>query len=157
MNTRQQLAEELGRRIPGCMVGTKFGHGSLHVGDRIFAFTRPDESAVLKLPEARIAELIANGGEMHLLQMGPRTLREWVVVPNIAATENMKLLREAMAYVTSLPPEKRTRAKSKSVKKVAKKSAAKTLAAKKVAAKKTGAKKAVKARARTAKKKSKKR
>jgi len=142
MNARQQLAEELGRRIPGCVVGTKFGHGSLHVGDRIFAFARPDESAVLKLPEARIAELIASGGEMHLLQMGPRTMREWLVVPNAGATENMKLLREAMAYVASLPPEKRKRAKKKLVKKAgARQSAEKKAAAKKVAAKKTGAKK----------------
>jgi len=121
MNARQQLAEELGRRMPGCVVGTKFGHGSLHVGDRIFAFARPDESAVLKLPEARIAELIASGGEMHLLQMGPRTMREWLVVPNAAATENMKLLREAMAYVASLPLEKRKRAKKSAMRKTAKK------------------------------------
>jgi len=142
MNARQQLAEELGRRIPGCVVGTKFGHGSLHVGDRIFAFARPDESAVLKLPEARIAELIASDGEMHLLQMGPRTMREWLVVPNAAVTENLKLLREAMAYVASLPAEKRKRAKKKLVKKAgARQSAEKKAAAKKVATKKTGAKK----------------
>lgn len=141
MNARQQLAEELGRRIPGCVVGTKFGHGSLHVGDRIFAFARPDESAVLKLPEARIAELIASGGEMHLLQMGPRTMREWLVVPNAAATENMKLLREAMAYVASLPLEKRKRAKKKLVKKAAKKSAMRKTAKKVAGVSAPGAKK----------------
>lgn len=126
MNARQRLAEELGSRIPGCAVGTKFGHGSLHVGDRIFAFARPDESAALKLPEARIAELIASGGEMHLLQMGERTMREWMVIPNIAEPENLKLLREAMAYVASLPPEKK-RVKKKAAKKAAKKSAAKKI------------------------------
>jgi hypothetical protein len=148
MNARQQLAEELGRRIPGCVVGTKFGHGSLHVGNRIFAFARPDESAVLKLPEARVADLIASGGEMHLLQMGPRTMREWLVVPNIAATENIELLREAMAYVASLPPEKkRQQAKKKGVKK----------ALKKPAVKKAAIKTALKAPSRTAKKKSTKR
>jgi hypothetical protein len=141
MNARQQLAEELGRRMPGCVVGTKFGHGSLHVGDRIFAFARPDESAVLKLPEARIAELIASGGEMHLLQMGPRTMREWLVVPNAAATENMKLLREAMAYVASLPLEKRKRAKKKLVKKAAKKSAMRKTAKKVARVSAPGAKK----------------
>ncbi|HWG18547.1 MAG TPA: hypothetical protein VN678_11830 [Acidobacteriaceae bacterium] len=141
MKARQQLAEELGRRIPGCVVGTKFGHGSLHVGDRIFAFARPDESAVLKLPEARIAELIASGGEMHLLQMGPRTMREWLVVSNAAATENVKLLREAMAYVASLPLEKRKRAKKKLVKKAAKKSAMRKTAKKVARVSAPGAKK----------------
>jgi len=119
MNARQQLAEDLGSRIPGCAVGTKFGHGSLHVGDRIFAFARTDESAAVKLPEARIAELLKSGGEMHLLQMGQRTMREWLVVPNAIAPENLKLLREAMAYVASLPPEKK-HAKAKPAKRAAK-------------------------------------
>ena len=123
MNPRQQLAAELAAAIPGCIAGTKFGHGSLHVGDKIFSFARPDDSAALKLPETRIAELLAQGGEMHLLQMGTRTMREWLVVPNIAAPENITLLREAMAYVASLPPEKR-RAKKKPMK-TAKRSTAK--------------------------------
>lgn len=149
MNARQQLAEELGRRIPGCVVGTKFGHGSLHVSDRIFAFARPDESAVLKLLEARIAELIAGGGEMHLLRMGSRTMREWVVVPNAAATENLKLLREAMAYVASLPPEKK-RSKKRAARKVAKKSAVNKVAKKAGKTRARGAKK----KTQTAKKKS---
>jgi len=146
MNLRQQMAAELARRIPGCAAGTKFGHGSLHVGDRIFAFTRSDESAALKLPEGRIAELIASGGEMHLLQMGERTMREWVVVPNIAATENLKLLHEAMTYVASLPAEK----------KAAKKSTKKAVI-KKTATKRTTVKKTAKAAKPTAKKKPKKR
>jgi len=109
---------------PGCVVGTKFGHGSLHVGDKIFAFARTDESAAIKLPEVRIAELLEAGGEMHLLQMGQRTMREWLVVPNAAAPENLPLLREAMAYVASLPPEKK-RAKKKSAKRPGRKSVAK--------------------------------
>lgn len=151
MNVRQQMAEELARRIPGCVAGGKFGGGSLHVGNRIFAFTRLNEGAVLKLPESRIAELVAGGSEMHLLQMGPRTMREWVVVPNIAAPENLKLLREAMAYVASLPPETRQRAKKKSAKKAAKGSTAEKSALKKAA------KKVAKAPSRAARKKSKKR
>ncbi|HXE06883.1 MAG TPA: hypothetical protein VN612_03225 [Acidobacteriaceae bacterium] len=150
MNARQQLAEELGRRIPGCAVGTRFGHGSLHVGDKIFAFARTDESAAVKLPETRIAELLASGGEMRLLQMGQRTMREWLVVPNAAAPANLKLLREAMAYVSSLPPEKK-RAKKKSAKSTPGKSAAKK-AAKKSAPKRAAAKKAAKAVSRSAKK-----
>jgi hypothetical protein len=150
MNVRQQMAEELARRIPGCVAGAKFGHGSLHVGDKIFAFTRTDESAAVKLPEARIAELIASGGEMHLLQMGQRTMREWVVVPNIAATENLKLLKEAMAYVASLPKEKRGRGKKKPA---AKKALAKKSAVQKPTMKKAVAKKSAKAATRTAAKK----
>ncbi|QHS52029.1 hypothetical protein [Edaphobacter sp. 12200R-103] len=124
MKPRQQLAMDLGRKIPGCVTGVDFGHGCLMVDNRIFAFTRADDSAALKLPEARIAGLI-DEGEMHRLIMGRRTMREWVVVPNIMEPGNLPLLREAKAYVASLPQEKRRRSAKKSSKKEAKKVAAK--------------------------------
>ena len=116
MNLRQQLAADLGSRIPGCTVGLKFGHGSLEVDDKVFAFTRPDESAALKLPVARIAELLADG-EIRHLKMGERTMREWVIIPNIAAPHNLQLLKEAMAYVASLPKTERRKPAKKSSKK----------------------------------------
>jgi hypothetical protein len=138
MKPRQQLAVDLGRRIPGSIVGVDFGHGCLMVDNKIFAFTRADESAALKLPEARISELITDG-EMHNLTMGKRTMREWIVVPNIIAPGNLPLLLEAKAYVASLPQEKRRKPAKKSSKKAAKKSIAKTAkkATKKKATKKT--------------------
>jgi len=106
---RQQLAVDLGAKIPGSKVGVDFGHGCLMIDNRIFAFTRSDESAALKLPEARIAALIADDSEMQHLTMGKRTMREWIVVPNIVAPVNRDLLLEAKAYVASLPEEKRRR------------------------------------------------
>jgi hypothetical protein len=131
MNLRQQLAHDLAEKIPGAAASTKFGHGSLHMGDdRIFAFTRPDESAALKLPEARIIELTQADGEITPLTMGKRTMREWVVIPNIAAPENLKLLHEAKAYVASLPSKEKKSATSKTAKKAAKKTAARTPAKK---------------------------
>jgi hypothetical protein len=57
--------------------------------------------------------------------MGKRTMREWVVIPNIASPGNLNLLHEAKNYVASLPatertkPAKKTRAKA--VKRAAKK------------------------------------
>jgi hypothetical protein len=120
MKPRQQLAMDLGKKIPGCMTDVDSGHGCLMVDNRIFAFTRADDSAALKLPEARIAELILEG-EMYNLIMGKRTMREWVVVPNIMEPGNLPLLIEAKAYVASLPQEKRRRAAKKSSKKAARK------------------------------------
>jgi hypothetical protein len=120
MNLRQQLAQDLGSKISECTVGRKFGHGSLEVGDKVFAFTLADESAALKLPATRIAELIQSdrGGEIHHLAMGKRIMREWVVIPAIAAAENLNLLREAKEYVASLPSEEiRKMAKKKAAKK----------------------------------------
>jgi hypothetical protein len=119
MNLRQQLAADLGKRIPGSAVGVEFGHGCLMVDNKIFAFTRPDESAALKLPATRIAQLIVDG-EMQHLTMGKRTMREWIVVPNIIAPGNLPLLFEAKAYVATLPKEERRRVAKKSSKKAAK-------------------------------------
>ena len=124
MNLRQQLAADLATRISGSTAGLDRGHGCLMIDNRIFAFTRPDESAALKLPEARIAELIANGEIRHLI-MGKRTMREWVVIPNIAAPGNLSLLLEAKAYVASLPKEERRKPAKKSSKKAAKKTVTK--------------------------------
>jgi len=120
MNLRQQLAADLAGRISGSTVGIDFGHGCLMIDNKIFAFTRPDESAALKLPEARIAELVSDG-EIRHLTMGKRTMREWVVIPNIAVPGNLKLLREAMAYVATLPQRERRKPTKKSSKKAVKK------------------------------------
>ena len=126
MNLRQQIAADLAKRISGCTLGVDMGHGCLMIDNKIFAFTRADESGVLKLPEVRIAELV-NDGEIRHLVMGKRTMREWVVVPEIAATRNLPLLFEAKAYVASLPKQERRRPTKKPSKKAAKKTAAKAV------------------------------
>ena len=90
------------------------------IDNKIFAFTRSDESAALKLPEDRIAGLVSDG-EIRHLTMGKRTMREWVVIPNIAAPGNLKLLHEAMAFVASLPKDNRRKPAKRSSKKAAKK------------------------------------
>jgi hypothetical protein len=123
MTLRQQIATELAHRIPGATVGVDFGHGCLMTDDKVFAFARSDESAALKLPEARIAELIAASSEITNLVMGKRTMREWIVVPNIADPGNLGLLLEAKNFVASLPQEARRRPAKKSSKKATKKTA----------------------------------
>jgi hypothetical protein len=120
MNLRQQLAADLARRVAGSTAGLERGHGCLMIDNKIFAFTRPDESAALKLPASRIAELI-EGGEIRHLVMGERTMREWVVVPDIIAPGNLSLLHEAKAYVTSLPKDERRQPAKKSSKESVKK------------------------------------
>jgi hypothetical protein len=126
MNLRQQLAADLATRISGSTAGLDRGHGCLMIDNRIFAFTRPDESAALKLPESRIAELVADGEIRHLI-MGKRTMREWVVIPNIAAPGNLSLLLEAKAYVASLPKEERRKPAKTSSKKASRKTVAKSV------------------------------
>jgi len=132
MNLRQQLAVDLARQISGTTAAIERGHGCLMVNNRIFAFTRPDESGALKLPEARITELVADG-EIRHLTMGKRTMREWVVIPDIASPGNLPLLLEARAYVASLPEQERRRAVA--VRKTTKKTVVKKNAVKKAAKK----------------------
>jgi hypothetical protein len=121
MTPRQQLATDLGGKITGCTVGLKFGRGALEVDSKVFAFTMRDESAAVKLPAARIAELL-DDSEIRHLRMGERTMREWVVVPNIAAApDNLRLLREATSYVASLPKTERRKPAKKAARKAAKK------------------------------------
>lgn len=125
MNLRQQLAAELAKKISGSTADIDRGHGCLMTGNKIFAFTRPDESAALKLPEARIAQLLLDS-ELRQMVMGKRTMRQWIVVPNIDTPLNLKLLLEARDYVASLPQEETSKPATKSSKKTAKKTTAKS-------------------------------
>ncbi len=116
MNLRQQIAADLAKRISGCTLGVDMGHGCLMIDNKIFAFTRADESGALKLPEARIAELVTDG-EIRHLTMGKRTMREWVVVPDMQRPGNLPLLFEAKAYVATLPKQERRRHSRRNLKK----------------------------------------
>jgi hypothetical protein len=88
---------------PGVTVQEKFHHSSYLVREKVFAFTRP-EGVVLKLPEARIRELMETRHAAPLV-MGKRVMREWVVLREGAPAsfrKDKKLFLEAMAFVASL-------------------------------------------------------
>ncbi len=72
------------------------------IGGKVVAFTRPGGIA-MKLPEARIAELIESR-DASFLVMGTKTMREWVLMHYTSPGEYLKdgkLFEEAMKFVAS--------------------------------------------------------
>jgi hypothetical protein len=59
--------------------GTMFRSPGLRVGGKIFAFLGHDARLIVKLPRARVLELIA-AGVAHEVTMGTRSMREWIAI-----------------------------------------------------------------------------
>ncbi|MDL5154479.1 TfoX/Sxy family protein [Actinomycetospora termitidis] len=72
-----------------------FGARTLRVHGSIFAMVQ-DEALVVKLPEARVAELLAEGTGRPF---GNRPMKEWVSVPEVAPRIWLALAEEALAFV----------------------------------------------------------
>ena len=101
MTMRQAAATRMQARLrePASWM---MGHASFEIDGRVYCFVTRDGGLAMKLPEPRIAPLLASG-DAELLIMGNRTMREWLVVPESGSATTLKLLRDAKAYVGSLP------------------------------------------------------
>jgi len=108
-------------------VNWMMGHASFETGGKVFCFVTRDGKLAMKLPQARIEPLL-EAGDGTLLRMGNRSMREWLVIPESGSAATLNLLRDAKAFVESLPVSKRKPAPKKSA---AKKAPGKKLAAKK--------------------------
>jgi hypothetical protein len=81
----------------------RFGSDSLRAGRSIFAMLTRDE-LVLKLPRARVAELVASGqGRPFDAGKGTPT-KEWVVVADDDLDTWRELAEEAFAFVSATRP-----------------------------------------------------
>ena len=83
---------------PDVTVGRALSHMGLMTGGKLFAFLK-DGDLVLKLPAARIDELIENHGAERFERGQGTPMREWVVVPVSASAEWPDLTREACDFV----------------------------------------------------------
>jgi hypothetical protein len=75
---------------------------AVRTGDKYFAFVGHEGDLVVKLPEARVAELVASGEGRPLEMPGRRPMREWVrLLPNDAGACDA-YMREAREFVARL-------------------------------------------------------
>jgi hypothetical protein len=75
-----------------------FGSDSLCVNGKIFAIPSSD-GLVLKLPRARVAQLIASGDGTPFDGGKGRPMKEWVVLGSAAEDRWLDLAMEALSFV----------------------------------------------------------
>jgi hypothetical protein len=79
--------------------GRSFGSSGLKVHQRIFAMLVRN-NLVLKLPKARVDELVASGkGERYDPRHDGRLMKEWVVIEPETPIEWLPLAQEALEFV----------------------------------------------------------
>jgi hypothetical protein len=78
--------------------GRGFGSGTLQVRGRIFAMASGGR-LILKLPAARVSELISSGDGTAFDAGRGRPTREWIALSERAATPLLGYAREALAFV----------------------------------------------------------
>ena len=96
-----QLAEELQTQDPRIVEGTIMKGRCLRVGKEFLALVDyRDSGLVVKLPKARVAELIEQGTGLPFAPAG-RVFKEWLAVPNPDRSLWRALLREGVAFVSA--------------------------------------------------------
>jgi len=78
--------------------GRGFGSGALQVRGRIFAMVSGGR-VILKLPAARVSELVSSGNGVAFDAGRGRPMREWIALSDGATTLSLELAREALAFV----------------------------------------------------------
>lgn len=94
-----QLAAELQAEDPRVIEGTIMNGCCLRVGEQFLALVDFKSSGlVVKLPRARVEELIASGVGQPFAPAG-RVFKEWVSVPAPDRDRWLALLREGISFV----------------------------------------------------------
>jgi hypothetical protein len=83
--------------------GKGFGSGALKVGKKIFAMVSSRSEFVVKLPPARVAELVASGRGKYFDAGRGKPMKEWLVVTAGESTW-IPLAKEAREFAASSPP-----------------------------------------------------
>jgi TfoX/Sxy family transcriptional regulator of competence genes len=94
----EQFAGETGVELPREGSPRRFGSDALTVDGSIFAMLTRGE-LVVKLPAARVAELVEKGDGRPFTAGKDRPMREWVVVTGDDPHEWYELAREALRFL----------------------------------------------------------
>lgn len=87
-------------KAPGVTFGgAGFGAGALKVNGKIFAMRSSKAAFVVKLPRARVDELVAAGLGTRFNTGKGKLMKEWFVPAGSTAPALKKLAREALDYV----------------------------------------------------------
>lgn len=76
-----------------------FGSATLRCNTKIFAMSPDGESLVVKLPAARVAQLIAAGEVTAYSSGAGKIMKEWVSIPAARAAAWAAIADEALAFV----------------------------------------------------------
>jgi hypothetical protein len=82
---------------PGVTLGKAFHNPGLKIGTKQFAMLHPD-GLVVKLPEARCRELVANGDALVFDRGQGTPMREWVTVAEPDQRRWTSYAREALSF-----------------------------------------------------------
>jgi TfoX/Sxy family transcriptional regulator of competence genes len=85
----------------GVDIGRMFGSEGLRVRGKVFAFVGFDGGLILKLPEARVDEISAEGWGTRMAMRG-RPMREWAVLDVAELAHWDAAVGEAFAFVDEL-------------------------------------------------------
>ncbi len=77
----------------------RFGHSALTVNGKIFAMASPAGTLVVKLPKARVDELVTSGAARNFGSSNGRPMKEWAEVAGESGVDWLALAREALAFV----------------------------------------------------------
>lgn len=88
----------------GIDMGRMFGTEGLRVRGKVYAFVGHEGDLIVKVPAARVIELVESDGAQPMIMRG-RPMREWVTVPPDAGAQRWRaLIDEAHAFVHSITP-----------------------------------------------------
>ncbi|MQS15432.1 TfoX/Sxy family protein [Streptomyces kaniharaensis] len=94
----EELADLDGVTPPGAGPGRRFGSDALKADGHIFAMLSADR-LVLKLPRARVDELVAAGEGTHFDAGKGKPMREWLALDPASELPWPQLAHEAYAFV----------------------------------------------------------
>ena len=95
-----EVARRVLARHPGDEEGRMLNAPGLKAGGKVYAFAGGDGDVIVKLPAARVTELVGSGEGQPCSPRPGRPMREWVVVPAADLGRCLAYVLEARGFVS---------------------------------------------------------